>query len=479
MTHYRELYQSGKFEACEKECQQLLNSERRNPDIWFALCLSLLSQKKWGQAHAAGQDALKHLKLPPHESSVFHQFSGDATKGAGDLAEAKIHYIKASDLAPGRADAHYALADCLFALNEFDMCEKILDRVFRIGATLDDGYYAKALYIFSRLPGDTTVAAFFERYPTLKKDVDDPLFYFAIGNLLIRDKQFEISAKFFDTANLMLRSKEPYNFSRDLQVLELQKRHIAGVTRQEPGQFEPAVPRPVFIIGMPRTGSSLLEQMLGAHSKVKPLGEGDWLLGSILKEAKVTYGPKGIALFLESCRDEDFCRKVRDNFASAVGEDHEVVVDKTLLNFQFIELIRIIFPNALIVHSKREKGPCIWSAYRTNFTKGVRFSESLAEISRYYDEVEEVIGLWEEKLPEQMMRVQYEDLIADPEAMIRKVLGRAGLEFESACINPSEQSRVVNTASKVQVTQPIYKKPNKDFEPFRDLIEARLKELAQ
>lgn len=445
--------------------------------MWFALCLSLLSQKKWNEALTASQDALENLKLRPHEASMFHQFSGDASKGARDLGQALTHYTKASDLGPGRADAHYALADCLFLENKFESCERILERLFRIGGTVDDGYYAKALYMFSRLPGSTTVASFFEQYPTLKKDVDDPAFFFAIGNLLVRDEQFEISANFFDTANLMLRSREPYNFSRDLQVLELQQKKLDEAVNEGQGQFGPTFPRPVFIVGMPRTGSSLLEQMLGAHSRVKPLGEGDWLLGSILKEAKVTYGPKGMTLFFEKCRDERFCRDVRENFLSAVGQDHEVVVDKTLQNFQFIELIRIIFPNALILHTKREKEPCIWSAYRQNFTAGVRFSESLTELSTYYDGVEAVIGKWGEKLPEQIVEVQYEEVISDPEAMIRKILQRIGLEFESTCVNPSEQSRKVNTASRVQVTRPIYKTANKDFEPFKDLVASRLEEL--
>ena len=480
MTQYRELYQSGNYEACEDECRKQLSSNNSDPDIWFALCLSLISQKKWQEAMSASGDALGNLKLPPHEASVFHQFAGDAALGSGDDEAAIEHYRQASDLAPGRADAHYALAQTHFALNEFSPCERALDRIFLIGPSVDDAVYAKALYMFSRLPNDDTAADFFERYPTLKPKVDDPFFFYGMGNLLVRDQQYELSARFFDMANNLKRQAEPYNFSRDMEVLEQHEKNLDEYQSSLDHEIVDLEPRPVFIVGMPRSGSSILEQMLGAHSAITPMGEGDWLLKSIRREAKVGYGPKGIELVATKGKEKAFCEQVRQNFRDIVGAaGSKVVVDKTLANFHFIELIRLAFPNALIIHASREKGPSVWSSFKTNFTKGVRYSESLEELSRYFDGVEALLSRWHDKLPTMMMRVWYEELVAKPEQTVRIILERIGLEFEEDCLRPWQQERIVETASKVQVTQPIYERANLDFEPYRELITTRLKEFEE
>ena len=476
MAQYRELFHSGEYSDCEQACRAELAADSSEQDVWVTLCLSLIGQERWSDAIDCCHEALEALTPPRNNESVFYQLMGDAATGAGNVFKAEESYLKASELAPGRAVAHYALARFYFDSNQFEPCSSALNRLFSIGPSIDDRLYAKALYMYSRLPVENTAAGFFANYPTLKPRVDDPAFFYGMGNLLVRDQQYELALRFFTTANNLKRNFDPYNFIVDLQVIKEQHQSL--------GEFDPdfghalsdMYPTPVFIIGMPRTGSSILEQMLGAHSQVKPLGESGYLLESIRKEIEVSYEPQGTKLLMAKIRDKEFCEKVRDNFLELVdGGGYSVVIDKSLANYHFIPLIRVAFPNAVIVHTKREKAPCIWSSFRTFFTQGVRYSETLVELSRYYDALMELLEDWAQRTP--IVEVKYETMIENPERQVRGILEHLELELEAACLEPSTQERVVITASQVQVTKPLYKEANKDFEPFRELVMAQLERI--
>lgn len=479
MSQYVQLFRMGKFDACEEECRRLLQKDKSDVNVWLVLCLCLSTQAKWSDLSVALAEALNSSEPTPRESSLLHQLAGDAAIRNGDTVRAVDEYQLACDLAPDRFDAKYALAQALFERNLFDRCGDMLRQVFSGGPDIGDQLYAESVYLFSRLPEAGTAKAFFEEYPNLKPRVEHPYFFYGVGNLLVQDQQYELAVRFFETANNLKRHSAPYDFSRDSQVLDQHQSNLYRFHSLPDFKFDSFGERVVFVVGMPRTGSSLLEQMLSAHSDVAALGEGDWLVRAIREVTLVDNDPKGIELIAELAKDETICSLVRENFYASIGTHAKVVVDKTLANFHFIELIASAFPEAIVIHATREKEPSIWSSFRTNFTKWIRYSESLDELSMYFDRVEGLLAGWKEKLPGKIVRVKYEKLIADPATVIQEILERLDLRFQEDCLSPWRQERVVDTASKVQLTQPIYQEANLEYEPFRELVSARLKELPQ
>lgn len=474
MTKYRDLYKAGDYQGCEIECREVLANDSKNKDAWFALNLCLIKLAKWDDTLTMSHKALEELDLQPQELSVFYQLAGDAAVGKRDRQGAIKYYKKASDLAPGRESAHYALAEACYADNDFVQSEEALERIFRIGPTIDDEIYAKAVYNLSLLPNKVTAAGFFERYPTLKPKVDSSFFFFGVANFLARENQVELAVRFYDMGNTIRRSREPYDFSRELRMFKAHEMDLHDLPELV-SQSDVKGPIPIFIVGVPRSGSSLLEQMLGAHSEISPLGEVSNLLDSIDKSETVQYSPEFVERVRARCADPAFCDEVRRNFFNSLPTvESRFVVDKTLPNWHLVRVIRSVFPESLVVHAAREKGPTIWSCYRTHFAQGVNYSESLEELSRYYDGVDSFMSRWVELQPDHVLRIQYEENVANPEQTIRTILDRVDLPFESACLDPSSQERIVRTASKVQVTQPIYKVANKDWIPFKDIVSQRV-----
>jgi predicted Zn-dependent protease len=235
---------------------------------------------------------------------------------------------------------------------------------------------------------------------------------------------------------------------------------------------------PIFIVGLPRSGSTLVEQILASHSAV----EGTMELADIMKLAvrlSKGGGPGEHDLYPESLSDltprermdlgEEYV--ARASVHRRLGRPF--FIDKMPNNFQHIGLIELILPNTKIIDVRRNPMATGFSAFKQYFPRGQVFSYDLTELGRYYRDYVELMGHFDRVLPDRIHRIVYEDLIENPEIEVRRALEYCGLRFEPACLNFHETSRVVRTASSEQVRQPI----NGDgldqwrhFEPWLDTL---------
>ena len=219
---------------------------------------------------------------------------------------------------------------------------------------------------------------------------------------------------------------------------------------------------PIFIVGLPRSGSTLLEQILASHSQV----DGTMELHNILDLAKRLRGrdnendenPRYPQIITEL--DNSYFERFGDQFmqdTQVYRESAPFFTDKMPNNFFHIGLIKLILPNAKIIDARRHPMACCFSGFKQLFGEGQEFSYGLADIGNYYRQYVKLMDHWDQVLPNFVLRVQHEDVVEDLETQVRRILDFCGLPFEEACLDFHKTERSVRTPSAEQVRQPIYK----------------------
>jgi len=240
-------------------------------------------------------------------------------------------------------------------------------------------------------------------------------------------------------------------------------------------------PDPIFIIGLPRSGSTLLEQILASHSQVEGTHELPNVQQTVsrLRGFAPEEGEPRYPRVLEELAAEDF-RALGEQYLAATRvyrSGKSFFIDKMPNNFRHVGLIHLMLPNARIIDARREPMACCFSNFKQLFANGQEFTYSIEEIARYYRTYLELMRHWQRVLPGRVLRVQHEDVVDDLEGSVRRLLDFCGLAFEPACVSFYENRRSVRTASSEQVRQAIYRdglEQWKNFEAWLGPLESAL-----
>ncbi|MAC30076.1 MAG: hypothetical protein CL948_00930, partial [Erythrobacter sp.] len=227
-------------------------------------------------------------------------------------------------------------------------------------------------------------------------------------------------------------------------------------------------PDPIFIVGLPRAGSTLLEQILASHSQV----DGTLELPNILALAHRLRGRKA-----GQSRYPEILHELGSDQLAAFGvkfiKDTQVhrqnapfFIDKMPNNFRHIGLIHLILPNAKIIDARRAPLDCCFSGFKQLFAEGQEFTYGLAEVGRYYADYVDLMDHWDTVLPGKVLRVQHEDVLDDLEGQTRRMLDYLGLPFEEQCLEFHKTRRAVRTASSEQVRRPINRSGQDAWKPY-------------
>jgi hypothetical protein len=246
--------------------------------------------------------------------------------------------------------------------------------------------------------------------------------------------------------------------------------------------FGAAAPDPIFIVGLPRAGSTLVEQILASHSSV----EGTMELQDIMAMAANLGGPRergqesaypGVLAGLNATE----CRALGDSYIEQTRIQRKTgkpfFIDKMPNNFLHIGLIRLVLPNAKIIDARRHPMACCFSGFKQNFAQGQRYTYSLEHIGRYYRDYVELMAHFDEILPGKIHRVIYENMIEDTEGEVRRLLAYCELPFEAATLSFYDNDRAVRTASSQQVRKPIFREGLdhwRNFEPWLEPLRQTL-----
>jgi len=308
-------------------------------------------------------------------------------------------------------------------------------------------------------------------------------FHFALALGHHARKNFDEAFAHFEAGNRIRQQVEPFDADEFAHLMQRHLDHAASIGSVSTSADEKTSPLPLFIVGMPRAGSTLLEQILASHSQV----DGTLELPNILSLAHRLRGRKaGESLYPAVLHD--LTPEQLSDFGEAFIEDTRVhrqgapfFIDKMPNNFRHIGLIHLMLPNAKIIDARRAPMDCCFSGFKQLFAEGQEFTYGLKEIGQYYSDYVRLMDHWDEVLPGKVLRVQHEDVLDDLEGEVRRMLDYLELPFEEACLTFHETERAVRTASSEQVRRPINRSGQdawKPFEPWLGELKSALGQLA-
>jgi hypothetical protein len=229
---------------------------------------------------------------------------------------------------------------------------------------------------------------------------------------------------------------------------------------------------PIFIIGLPRAGSTLIEQILASH----PLVEGTMELPDLISITRDLRGLRGGTYHdaLARCSADEL-RELGERYLARTRIHRKLgrpfFIDKMPNNFAHVGLIQLILPNAKIIDARRHPLACCFSAFKQHFAHGQNFTYGLDNVGRYYRDYVELMRHFDAVLPGRVHRVIYEDLVANTEHEVRRLLAYCGLPFDEGCLRFFENERPVRTASSEQVRQPIYRSGVDHWQQYEKWLE--------
>lgn len=276
----------------------------------------------------------------------------------------------------------------------------------------------------------------------------------AMGLEYERREDYNRAFSCFETCNESRRAVEAYDpVETETTTSELieffNKEYLAENTGK--GVMDSA---PIFIVGLPRSGSTLIEQILASHSQVEgthELSDLPWVVRYITQPGRYPNALKKLNTPAWTKIGNEYLNRTQQY---RTGVPH--FIDKNPNNFVHCGLLRLALPNAKIINAKRHPMDSCFGSYKQLFASGQPFSYDLMELGEYYVQYERIMDHWHEVIPDQVLDVNYEEVVADLEGQVQRILDYCGLEFEEACVRFHETERAVKTASSEQVRLPIY-----------------------
>ncbi|WP_231731015.1 tetratricopeptide repeat-containing sulfotransferase family protein [Lacimicrobium alkaliphilum] len=438
------LLRTGKYAKAEQQARWLLERQPDNSAHKISLAAALVGLGENEQGIALYQSVLDKLSQP---ADVYLQL-GHAQKAIGEFDAAVTSYQKAYQHRQDFGDAYWSLANT---------------KTYRFSEQEVHNMQARA--------GD-------EQTP-----VDDKIhFYFALGKAFEDQKDYQNAFEYYASGNQLKQQQSGYEPDKTTQMVDAQIKHCTAELFEKRGQLGATNPDPIFILGLPRAGSTLLEQILASHSKVDGTMELHNILGLAmrLRGRNASQAPAYPANLWE-IKDEYFARfgeQFIDNTRSYRG-NAPFFIDKMPNNFLHIGLIKLILPNAKIIDARRHPMACCFSGFKQLFGEGQDFSYSLEAMGGYYKDYVRLMEHWNRVLPGQILQVQHEELLQDTEGQIRRMLDFCNLPFESGCLEFYRTKRSIKTPSSEQVRQPVNKRAAQQwrhFEPYLQPLKEALGE---
>jgi tetratricopeptide (TPR) repeat protein len=431
--------------------------------------------------YAAAREQVDRLLAIDPRNSDYRGLAATIAVGLGEQELAIDIYRGLLAEAPGSPDLNLWLGHALKTVGEVPEAIAAYHAAAAARPDCGDAYWSLAnLKLYHFTDDEIARMRIHEAAPTTKA-VDRVNLAFALGKAHEDRCEFDGSWAFYERGNALQRAESRYR----PELLEANTRHQKTVCTADffiqRGDWGCTARDPIFVVGLPRSGSTLVEQILASHSEV----EGTQELAEVQRYVFELQGrdpdfdsPRYPAV-LAGMSHGDFAalgRRYLDE-TRVFRSDTPRFIDKMPNNFRHIGLIHLMLPNAAIIDARREPMACCFSNLKQLFANGQEFSYSVEDIARYYRTYLDLMEHWDTVLPGRVLRVVNEDLVADPEGQIRRLLDHCGLPFEAGCLSFHENRRSVRTPSSEQVRRPINREGLdhwRNFAPWLGGLEAGL-----
>jgi tetratricopeptide (TPR) repeat protein len=442
----RLMIRQGRIEEALPLTERLLAADPCNSGYLILKVLAL----QLAERHAEGLAIITRLLADHPDDAEFWLLAGNQQRYMGDSHEAVKSYLQSIALRPGQGMAYWALSN--FETFHFEPSD--IEKMQR------------QLALVAPAGPDRTGLEF------------------SLGRALEDRAEYAAAFEHYGRANVLARAAFDYNPKATTAFVQRFKATFAGRFFAERADWGHSARDPIFIVGLPRSGSTLLEQILASHSSV----EGTRELAYVPTIARELAGPPETAARYPENLASLGAAQVEALAARylASAQKHRPLlkprfVDKMHGNFASLGLIHLMFPRAAVIDARRHPMACGFACYKQLFNPGMNFAYDLSELGLYYRDYVELMNHIDAVLPGRVYRLHYERLVTDTENEVRRLLEYCGLPFETGCLRFYENRRVAQTISSEQVRQPIYTaglEQWRHFEPWLEPLKTALQELA-
>jgi tetratricopeptide (TPR) repeat protein len=453
------LQEEGRIDEALSWYDRALQADPSLARTYANLASCLAEQERTVEARTAYEEALRRDPNWP-EANV-----GLATilRDEGDYEQALAYCRKAITAKPELSAAHAGIAQAYTELGRFDEAERALREAIRCDRNNGSGYASLALLLGRRLPDDDLeqmrqLAATLQRRNRLL-----PL-NFALAHALDARGEFGEAAEHAEQGNALqqehwVRQGRHYNPEEHRAFVEQICETFTPEFFERSRGLGTDTEVPIFVLGLPRSGTTLVEQILASHSRVHAAGElafAGECFESLPGICGITGAPLECVLHLNRESASEAARRYLNRLPQ-LGGGKTRITDKMPDNYLHVGFLHVLFPRASIIHCMRDLRDIAVSCWLTSF-RAIRWASREEHIAERIQEYLRVTDHWRRVLPNRMLEVQYEDLVENPETVVRTMLEWLGLDWEEACLKSHESSRPVRTASVVQVREPVYRR---------------------
>ena len=404
----------------------------------------------------------KALELNPNIANAYANLGG-ILRDLGKLKEAKLSLLRAIELNPNLAIAHANLGGILIGLGKLKEAELSLLRAIELNPNLAIAYFNISTLRYSNKNKKWKETLFSKNFLDNKSKKDQINFYFARANILHNEKKYQESSIYLKLANELKidfkKSQSDYFIKKSkLLLIETDKE---GINQKKIKQY----PESIFIVGMPRSGSTLVESILSMNSKVFDLGEVNILEESFLEQKSI---------------DKNFTlTDIYLNKISKYTENFYITTNKWLYNYQYAGIISRDIKNAKIIHCFRNPLDNILSIYRANFSRDNEFSSSLRDCTKIYLDQEKIMSNYKNRFRSKIYDLNYDSLVSNPNKEIKSLISWLDWQWEDSYLSPHLNKRSVLTASSVEVRSPINIKSIGGWKKYKDMLQPSIEMLTQ
>ncbi len=468
------LLEKGEVDAAAFVLEEAVRTKPRAADAWSNLARARLGQS---EIEVAEDCARRAVELAP-EQAKFHLVLGQVLGEARRSDEAESALNRSLELAPDQAVTHFLLAKLFIRLGRFEEAKSSLKSALMINPQLTIAQEALS-QIHSYSSEDLPEIRRLEEFAAAMaaKSPERMHLEFALAKMLDDCKEFDRAFSHLQTANALKREQVSFNPGALWQTLEETKVTVTRSLIEQKARFGSDSEIPILIVGMPRSGTTLVEQILSSHPEISGAGEVGYLNAAARSLARESRNPypaclSGISETVIKGLVADYLQRLELDRGEA-----RYVTDKWPYNFVHLGLYSMLFPRARVIHCDRDPIDTCLSIYFQNFQKEDDYAYDLQHIAEYYRFYRLIMEHWRSVLPVRIFDVSYEDLVTDQKGITRDLLEHCVLQWDDRCLRPHETNREILTASQSQVRQPVYSSSVAKWQRYKRHLDPLIKTL--
>ena len=474
MSELETLYKLNQYDSLEKKVKQLLNKYNKNINLYNILGVALSGQSKLNDAIKIFE---KIIEMQPNYYFAYNNM-GNVLKDLIRLDEAKIYYQKCIKINPNYIEAYLGLGKIFLDLHKLDESATVFKQALKLKP--ENGELHRHLSQVIKYEQTSSHLKNMEKIISNINVTHNQQMHlsFALGKAYEDMKVYDKAFSHWKKGNFLKRKEIKYSTKYQARLVKVVKDNFKKDLFEKFKNYGNQDKTLIFIIGMPRSGSTLVQQILSSHQKVFGAGESNQFSNKInenfftqnglLKENLYNYDPANFNKI-----GEIYIKNIRQ-----LSTDNRYTLVKDLLSFTWLGFIKLIFPNAKIVHCVRNPLDTCLSLFKNYFIGGVDFSYDLTELGEYYNLYREVMTFWDNILSNYCVNINYEELIRDPKKQIEKLLNGCSLEWDENCLQFYNNKHFMSTGSNsINVHQPIYRTSMQSWKRYEKQLQPLIKEL--